>query len=128
MLVWFALSNIEVASSRDHWFGLDWMNVVGGLLSALCLLVAAGFTFARKIGGAWTLCFLGAFFAVVIFVAPLMRSADVGAHLAFVLGFEKSNGIALLLASALGILTATVAAFAAGVKTDGRPPHPDRPL
>ncbi|WP_410661743.1 hypothetical protein [Amycolatopsis sp. lyj-112] len=128
MHVWFALYNIEVASSREHWTGLEWVNVVGSVLSALFLLVAAGFTFARKIGGAWTLCFLGAFFTAATFLSPLMRGADVGAHLAFIFGFEKSNGVAVFLASAFGVLTATVAAFAAGMKSDGQPSQPDRPM
>ncbi|WP_181774949.1 hypothetical protein [Amycolatopsis pittospori] len=115
--VWFALYNVEVANSAERWYGLDWVNVVGGFASALLLLVTAGFTFARKVGGALTLCVLSAFFAVAIFVSPLMRGADVGAHLAFVFGFEKANGIAILLTAAFCLLAAMTSAFAAGMKS-----------
>ncbi len=115
--IWFALHNIADAGTRDRWVGLDYVNVVGGFAAAGCLLVAAGFTFARKVAGAWTLCFVGAFFTAAIFLSPLMRGADVAAHLAFVFGFAKANGIAVLLTIVFSTLAAIVAAYAAGMKT-----------
>ncbi|MFI7672244.1 hypothetical protein [Actinophytocola sp. NPDC049390] len=54
MLVWFALHNVVDAAGPGPQPGVVTQNVVGGLTGAGLLLAAAGFTFARKVSGAWT--------------------------------------------------------------------------
>ncbi|MBO2447915.1 serine/threonine protein kinase [Actinomadura barringtoniae] len=121
MLVWFALYNVVYASGAGgRWSSLVVENVLGGFISAGVLLVAAGFTVARSIPGAWTLCALCVFYAVAtIFLGPLQGSTTLGAQLTFVFGFGKSNGIAVGLSIIFGVLTAIMAAIAGSVKSYG---------
>ncbi|MFD8500205.1 hypothetical protein [Amycolatopsis sp. NPDC059657] len=96
------------------------MNVLGGFIAALCLLVTAAFTFARAIWGAWALCALCVLFVAAVFASPLVRGADFGAQLDFVFGFHKANGIAAGLTAVGGLLTAISAAIAASVRSHPR--------
>jgi hypothetical protein len=119
MLVWFALYNVVDASGpTGGWSSLVLENAIGGVVGAGLLLVAAGFTFARRIPGAWTLCALCVLYVVAtIFVAPLLRGTALSAQLKFVFGFDQGDGIAVALAVIFGVLTAIMAATAGSVKS-----------
>ncbi|WP_433178534.1 serine/threonine-protein kinase [Actinoallomurus sp. CA-150999] len=121
ILVWFALYNVVYANGpTGRWSSLMLENVFGGVIGAGSLLVAAGFTVARRISGAWTLCALCGLYVVAILVAqPLLGSTTFGAQLTWVFGFHKSNGVAMGLAVIFGVLTAIMAAIAGGVKSYG---------
>ncbi|WP_243727214.1 hypothetical protein [Actinocrispum wychmicini] len=120
MLVWFALYNVDIAGQPDvGWSSLEVQNVLGGVIGAVLLVVAAGFTFARKIPGAWTLCVVCVLFTVVDFVSPLLRGADFDAHVKFLFGFARSNGVAIGLSIIFGVLTAIMAAVAGSTKSYG---------
>ncbi|WP_425425956.1 serine/threonine-protein kinase [Amycolatopsis xylanica] len=114
---WFAIASIEISGPLDEWSSLAWVNVLGGLIAALCLLAAAAFTFARTVAGAWSLCALCALFVAAVFVSPLARGADFGAQLDFVFGFHKANGVAAGLTVVSGFLAAISAAIAASVQS-----------
>ncbi|CAL9490158.1 hypothetical protein SUDANB95_03200 [Actinosynnema sp. ALI-1.44] len=118
MLVWFALANVVHADATARaWSGLTVQNVVGGLGAATVLLVAAGFTVARRIAGAWALCGLCVLYVVVTtFVAPLLRGASLDAHLRFLFGFGGSDDAAIGLAVIFSVFTATAAAVAASLR------------
>ncbi|CAM3371671.1 hypothetical protein [Stackebrandtia soli] len=130
MFVWFALYNVVHATGpTDLGSNLLLENVLGGAIGAGALLVAAGFTFTRRVAGAWTLCALCVVYVVATtFMAPLLRGTAVDAQLKWIFGFDKANGVAVGLAMILSVLTATVAAIAASVKsyepTIPRPPLP----
>ncbi|MFK0250123.1 hypothetical protein ACIQUM_35940 [Amycolatopsis azurea] len=121
MIVWFALYNVVYALDPDGgWSGSVAQNVVGGIVTAGLLTVAAGFTFARRIPGAWTLFGLCLFYVLAVFVAtPLVWGTPFGTQLKWIFGFEKSNGVATALASIFGVLTAIMAAIAGSVKARG---------
>ncbi|GAB3971339.1 hypothetical protein GCM10029978_115980 [Actinoallomurus acanthiterrae] len=130
MLVWSALYNVVYANGpTGRWSSLVLENVLTGVIGAGSLLVAAGFTLARRISGAWTLCALCVLYVVAILVAqPLLGSTTFGAQLRWVFGFHKSNGVAMGLTIIFGVLTAITAAIAASVKSYGpttaTPPRP----
>lgn len=130
MLVWFELQNVVYATGpTGRWSSLGLENVITAVISAGALLVAAGFTFARRISGAWTLCALCVLYVVAILVAqPLLGTTTFGAQLKWVFGFHKSNGVAMGLAIIFGVLTAIMAAIAGSVKSYGPttapPPRP----
>ncbi|MFC3453947.1 hypothetical protein [Amycolatopsis speibonae] len=123
MLVWFALYNVVHATGASgRWSGIEVQNVVGGVITAGLLVVAAGFTFARRIPGAWTLCGLCLFYVVAsIAMAPLVWGTPFGTHLKWIFGFEKSNGVATALAIVFGALTVIMAAIAGSVKSYEKP-------
>ncbi|WP_414940900.1 hypothetical protein [Amycolatopsis sp. cmx-11-51] len=122
MLVWFVLYNVVHANGpTGHWSGVEVQNVVFGVISAGALVVAAGFTFARRISGAWTLCGLCALFAVaMIFATPLLRGTPLDAQLKWIFGFDKGNGVAIALAVIFAVLTASMAAIAGSVRSYGK--------
>jgi hypothetical protein len=130
MFVLFALYNVVYPNGpTGRWSSLRLENVFGGVIAAGLLLVAAGFTVARRISGAWTLCGLCLLYVVVtIFVSPLLNGTAFSAQLNFVFGFHKINGIALALAIIFGVLTAIMAAIAGSMKSYGpttvTPPRP----
>jgi hypothetical protein len=129
MLVWFALNDALYAIRHDDWSSLVLQNVLGGVIGAGVLLVAAGFTFARRLPGAWTLCALCVLFVVAnLVLAPLLHGTPFGAQLTFLFGFDKINGIAAGLATIFCALTAIVAMIAGSVKSYGpvtaTPPRP----
>lgn len=129
MLVWFALNDALYAVRHDDWSSLVLQNVFGGVIGAGALLVAGGFTVARRIPGAWTLCALCVLFVVTnLVLAPLLHGTPFGAQLTFLFGFDKINGIAAGMATIFCALTAIMAAVAAGVKSSGpataAPPRP----
>lgn len=119
MLVWFVLYNVHHANGpTGRWDSVTVLNVFGGLIGAGVLLVAAWFTFARRLSGAWTLCALcGVYSVAPFFAAPLLLGTDFGAQAKFVLGFDKSNGVAIGLSIIFGALTAMAAAVAGSVKS-----------
>ncbi|GAB3729113.1 hypothetical protein GCM10027598_50210 [Amycolatopsis oliviviridis] len=121
MIVWFALYNVVYGlDPAGGWSGPVIQNAFGGIVTAGLLVVAAGFTFARRIPGAWTLFGLCAFYVMAVFVAaPLVWGTPFGTHLKWIFGFDKSNGVATALASIFGILTAVMAAIAGSVKARG---------
>ncbi|GAA2668116.1 hypothetical protein GCM10010412_046010 [Nonomuraea recticatena] len=130
ILVWFALNEVVYAmGSTGRWSSLVLVNMLAGVISAGALLVAAGFTFARRIVGAWTLCALCVLYAVAnLVVAPLVWGTPFGAQLKFLFGFDKINGIAAGLATIFCVPTATMAAIAGSMKSYGpsnaTPPRP----
>lgn len=129
MIVWFALNDALYAIRHDDWSSLVLQNVLGGVIGAGSLLVAAGFTFARRIPGAWTLCALCVLFVVAnLVLAPLLHGTPFGAQFKFLFGFDKINGIAAGLATIFCALTAIMAAIAGSVKSYGlataTPPRP----
>ncbi|MFI6904721.1 hypothetical protein ACIBKY_25900 [Nonomuraea sp. NPDC050394] len=120
MLVWFALNDALYAIGHDDWSRMVLQNVFGGLIGAGSLLVAAGFTVARRIAGAWTLCGLCGFYVVAnLVLAPLLNGTPFGAQLTFLFGFDKVNGTAAGLATLFCALTAIMAAIAGSVKSSG---------
>ncbi|OLT23228.1 hypothetical protein BJF79_02120 [Actinomadura sp. CNU-125] len=122
MLACYALVNLGYAvdGPAGRWTGLLLQNVLGGLIGAGALLVAAGFTFARRIPGAWTLCGLCLLYLVAtLFVAPLLRGTPLGAQLRYVFGFDGGDGIAIALVVVFGFPTAIAAAIAGSVKSYG---------
>ncbi|MEV6521674.1 hypothetical protein AB0M43_07045 [Longispora sp. NPDC051575] len=122
LFVCFALYNVVHASGPDGvWSSVAVVNVVGGVLGAALLAVPAGFTFARRIAGAWTLCALCSLYVVAVFVtAPLLWGTPLSTQLRFVLGFEKSNGAVVGLAVLCGAMTAVSAAVAGSVRSPGK--------
>lgn len=115
MLAWFGLCNIT-GEPTAYWSTLDWENVLGGFVSAALLVPSAGFTFTRRLSGAWTLCAQCVLYVVSIFVMnPVLQGTGFGSQLDFVLGFHRSNGVAIGLAAIFGLLTAITAAIAGSV-------------
>ncbi|WP_037303565.1 hypothetical protein [Amycolatopsis orientalis] len=121
VLVWFVLYNVVYASKPEGgWSGQVVQNVFGGVIAAVAMTVAAGFTFARRIPGAWTLCGFCVFSLVAILVVtPVVWGTPFNTHLEWIFGFHKSNGVAIALVVILGILTAITAAIAGSVKSRG---------
>ncbi|MFI6540389.1 hypothetical protein ACIBHY_48580 [Nonomuraea sp. NPDC050547] len=118
MLVWFALNDALYAIRHDDWSSLVLQNVIAGVIGAGALVVAAAFTFARRIPGVWTLCGLCGLYVVAnLVLAPLLHGTPFGAQFAFLFGFDKVNGIAAGLATMFCALTAIVAAVAGSVKS-----------
>ncbi|WP_211302840.1 hypothetical protein [Allonocardiopsis opalescens] len=128
-LVWFALYNVVYVGRAIGLSGVVLENAVGGIVGAALLLVAAGFTFARRIPGAWTLCALCMLYIVAtIFVAPLLRGTPFVEQLRFVFSFGEGDDAAVALSVIFGALTAIAAATAGSVKSYGTarvaPPGP----
>ncbi len=118
MLVWFVLYNVVHANGVGQWSGVEMQNVVFGVISTGSLVIAAGFTFARRIPGAWTLFGLCALFAVaMLFAAPLLWGTPFNAQLKWIFGFDKGNGVAIALAVIFAVLTASMAAIAGSVRS-----------
>lgn len=119
MLVWFALYNVVVAVEADgRLSGITVQNMASGVISAVVLVVAAGFTFARRIPGAWTLFGLCVFYVVAVFVGtPLVWGTPFGAQVKWLFSFDDSDSTAMALTIILAVLTAITAAIAASVKS-----------
>lgn len=119
MLVWFALYNVIVATEADgRPSGITVQNMVSGVISAVFLVIAAVFTFARRIPGAWTLFGLCTFYVVAVFVgAPLVWGTPFGAQVKWLFSFDDGDSTAMALTIILAVLTAISAAIAAGVKS-----------
>lgn len=119
MLVWFALYNVAVAVEADgRLAGITVQNMFSGVISAVVLVVAAGFTFARRIPGAWTLFGLCVFYVVAVFVGtPLVWGTPFGAQVKWLFSFDDSDSTAMALTIILAVLTAITAAIAASVKS-----------
>ncbi|MEU8801875.1 serine/threonine-protein kinase [Spirillospora sp. NPDC048819] len=124
MIVWFALYNLVYAfGPTGRWSSIVLVNVLGGLIGAVLLVVAAGFTFARRIFGAWTLCALcGLYVVASIFVGPLLWETAFITQLKFLFGADGGDGVAMALAIIFCVLTAIMGAIAGSVKSHG----PDR--
>lgn len=117
MYLVFALWNVVYATGPTG-RALLVENVLGGAVGAGALLVAAGFTFARRIAGAWTLCGLCALYVVTgVFVAPLLRGTPLPVQLDWIFGFHKINGVAIGLAVIFAVLTAIAAAISGLVRS-----------
>ncbi|ADD44429.1 hypothetical protein [Stackebrandtia nassauensis] len=117
---WFALQDIFYldAGMTGGLTSMVLVNVLGGAVGAGTLLVAAGFTFARRIAGAWTLFGLCLFYAVANTVlAPVLWGVSIGEQLEWIFGFDKANGIAVGVATIFAILTAGAAGIAASMKS-----------
>ncbi|SDM68626.1 hypothetical protein SAMN04489726_2904 [Allokutzneria albata] len=116
LLVWFAVADMLANSTPEPWPDVVRMNVIGGFTAAGLLVIAAVFTFARMVAGAWTLGVASLFFVIMNIIAPLLRGESVSAHLSFLFGFHKTTGVAIGLATIVCALTAIVAAVAAVAK------------
>ncbi|UUV30267.1 hypothetical protein NQK81_36745 [Amycolatopsis roodepoortensis] len=119
MLVWFALYNVVVAAEADgRPPGITVQNMASGVISAVVLVIAAAFTFARRIPGAWTLCGLCLFYVVAVFVGtPLVWGTPFGAQAKWLFSFDDGDSTAMALTIILAVLTAIAAAIAASVKS-----------
>lgn len=119
MLVWFALYNVVYAYQQvGHLTSMMVVNVLGGAIGAGALLVAAGFTFTRRIPGAWTLCALCALYVVANFVAsPLLWGVPFGDQLKWIFSFDDSDSGAVALSTIFSVLAAITAAIAASAKS-----------
>ncbi|MBB5084054.1 hypothetical protein [Nonomuraea endophytica] len=119
MLAWFALHNVVYAiGPTGGWSSVVLLNVAGGLISAVVVLVPAGFTFARRIPGAWTLCALCALYSVTPFVmAPLLFGTAFDVQLTFLFAFDEGDSIAIALAIIFAALTAIMAAIAGSTRS-----------
>ncbi|PSK92310.1 hypothetical protein CLV63_11869 [Murinocardiopsis flavida] len=130
MFAWFALTNVVLANGPTGiWSSVVVVNVFGGVVSTGVLAVAAGFTFARRIPGAWTLCAICALYVVAVLgAAPLLWGTPFSDQLQFVFGFKESDDVAIGLATLFGAPTAIAAAIAGSVKSYGpttaTPPRP----
>ncbi|GAA2629884.1 serine/threonine-protein kinase [Actinomadura fulvescens] len=130
VLVFFALYNVVHASGPNgRWTSGVLVNVLGGVIAAGATSAAAGFTFARRISGAWTLCALCALYVLAtIFMAPLLHGTTLSAQLKFLFGFDQTDDAAAGLALIFSALTAIIAAIAGSLKsyapTTATPPHP----
>ncbi|TVT60578.1 hypothetical protein FNH05_04215 [Amycolatopsis rhizosphaerae] len=118
-LVWFVLANVLIGGPFHEWSGMVWLNVVAGLVSAFVLVVPVAFLLARRVWAAWTLFGLCLLYVVAVVVVPMPPGTSFGAHLDFVLGFHKSNGVPIGLATIFAFLTAIAAVVSATV----RPPR-----
>ncbi|MFB9927317.1 hypothetical protein ACFORO_17130 [Amycolatopsis halotolerans] len=118
-LVWFVFANVLIGGPVGEWSGMVWVNVVCGLISAFAVVVPAGFLLARHVWAAWTLFGLCLLYVVVVVAVPMPAGTSFGAHLDFVLGFHKNNGVAIGLATIFAFLTAIAALVSATV----RPPR-----
>ncbi len=119
LLVWFATYNVVYSGGAvGPSSGPVWENVVGGVIAAGLLLLAAVFTFARTMFGVWALYALCMFYVLAILVVqPLAGSTTFGAQFKWVFGFQKSNGIAMGMVIISCILTAITAAIAGLAKS-----------
>ena len=113
LLVWFAVANVQEHDYPAPWPSVVRINVIGGFGAAGVLALAAMFTFARTVAGAWTLGVASLFFATMIIITPLLRNQDVSAHFDWVFGFHKATGVAIGLVVIAGVLTGVVAVVAA---------------
>lgn len=116
VFVWFAIYCLDYNGPTDQWTDQGWVNVLGGFIGGVWILVAAGFTFARRLGGVWALFAMALLFVILEFLTPLMWGTDFATHMDFVFGFAKTNGVAVGLATIFGFLT-MLAAAVAGSKT-----------
>ncbi|WP_340687284.1 hypothetical protein LCL61_14355 [Amycolatopsis coloradensis] len=121
MLVWFALYNVIVATEADgRPSGIMVQNMVSGTISAVVLVIAAVFTFARRIPAAWTLFGLCVFYVVAVFVVtPLVWGTPFGAQAKWLFSFDDGDSTAMALTIILAVLTAIAAAIAGSVKSNG---------
>ncbi|MFJ8910021.1 hypothetical protein [Amycolatopsis sp. NPDC102389] len=122
MLVWFALYNVFVAAEANgHWSGITMQNLVSGTIAAVVLVVAAGFTFARRIPGVWTLFGFCVFYVVAVFVGmPLVWGTPLSAQVKWLFSFDDGDSTAMALMIVFSVLAAVAAAIAAGVKSPGK--------
>ncbi|MFE3172403.1 hypothetical protein ACFXPA_02345 [Amycolatopsis sp. NPDC059090] len=119
-LVWFVFANLVIGGPFSKWPGMVWTNVVCGLISAFAVAVPAGFLLARHVWAAWTLFGLCLLYVVVVVAVPMPVGTSFSAHLDFVLGFHKSNGVPIGLATIFAFLTAIAALVSATVRTPRR--------
>ncbi|MFE0023295.1 hypothetical protein [Amycolatopsis sp. NPDC059021] len=119
-LMWFVFANVVIGGSFGEWSSMVWLNVVASLIGAFLLVVPAGFLLARHVWAAWTLFGLGLLYAVVAVVVPMPPGTSFGAHLDFVLGFHKSNGVPAGLAVIFAFLTAIAAVVSATARSPRR--------
>lgn len=118
MLVWFSLYNVVAAETNGNLSGITVQNMLSSVITAVVLVVAAGFTFARRIPGAWTLFGLCVFYVVAVFVGtPLVWGTPFGAQVKWLFSFDDSDSTAMALTIFLAVLTAIMSAIAASVKS-----------
>ncbi|AIG74799.1 Putative membrane protein [Amycolatopsis japonica] len=121
MLVWFALYNVFVATEANGGLsGITVQNMVSGALSAVVLVVAAGFTFARRIPGVWTLFGFCVFYVVAVFVGmPLVWGTPLSSQVKWLFSFDDSDSTAMALMIVFSVLAAVAAAIAGSLKSSG---------
>lgn len=122
MLVWFALYNVFVAVEANGGLsGITVQNIVSGTVASVVLMVAAGFTFARRIPGAWTLFGFCVFSVVAVFAGmPLVGGTPFGSQVKWLFSFDDSDSTAMALMIVFSVLAAVAAAIAASVKSYGK--------
>lgn len=112
VVIWFAFWNIDGNGPTEQWTDQAWVNVLAGFIGGVWFLVASGFTFARRLGGVWSLFVMALVFMVLEFLTPLLWGTDFGTHMDFLFGFHKTNGVIAGLATIFGFLTMIAAAVA----------------
>ncbi|MDA0567740.1 hypothetical protein LG943_25960 [Streptomonospora sp. S1-112] len=114
----FAVVNVVIADvpSTGPGAAVVATNIAAGVGAAVVLLVPAGFTVARRIAGAWTLCGLCLLYVVAnVALAPVLWGTPVLDQLVFLFGFRGIDDAAIGLASICCLLTAVAAAVAGSV-------------
>lgn len=137
MIVWFALPvAVDAIAGGPAGIGPPtpetFVYVIGSFFFVFLLSVAGGFTFARRIPGAWTLCALCAFFVVGVLAQPLLWGFPWGELFATLFDFgHPSQYIPIGLALIFCVPTAITAAIAGGLKSykpaSTPPPRPGSP-
>ncbi|WP_083737485.1 hypothetical protein [Amycolatopsis keratiniphila] len=122
MLVWFALYNVFVATEANGGLSaITVQNMLSGALSAVVLVVTAGFTFARRIPGVWTLFGFCVFYVVAVFVGmPLVWGTPFSNQVKWLFSFDDSDSTAMALMIVFSVLAAVAAAIAGSVKSYGK--------
>ncbi|MEU3769110.1 hypothetical protein AB0E55_29000 [Amycolatopsis keratiniphila] len=122
MLVWFALYNVFVATEANGGLSaITVQNMLSGALSAVVLVIAAGFTFARRIPGVWTLFGFCVFYVVAVFVGmPLVWGTPFSSQVKWLFSFDDGDSTAMALMIVLCVLAAVAAAIAGSVKSYGK--------
>ncbi|RSN26989.1 hypothetical protein DMC61_26415 [Amycolatopsis sp. WAC 04169] len=122
MLVWFASYNVFVATEANGGLSaITVQNMLSGALSAVVLVIAAGFTFARRIPGVWTLFGFCVFYVVAVFVGmPLVWGTPFSSQVKWLFSFDDGDSTAMALMIVLCVLAAVAAAIAGSVKSYGK--------
>jgi hypothetical protein len=96
--------------------------VVGVRAALVVLLIGLGVAaLARRVAGAWLLVVVALLAVATLVLEPLVLRLDVGGWVELMVELRDSFATAIVLASALGLLTALLAIAAGSTRADGRP-------
>jgi len=117
-LIWVVVEYFVGFEGVDTWAGEVWTIVIVRAVLALLVLVLAGLTLARKIGGAWALALFALITAATVLLEPLVVGAGIGDWFEALFKFEDTASIGIVVAAGLGLLTAIVAAIAGSTRSE----------